>query len=83
MYVDTHTHIYLKDFDDDRKQIINECKKLGVTKLLLPNIDSNSMEDVIKISNEFKGMCFPMVGLHPCSWCNCRPMSLIIVTSKL
>ena len=67
MYVDTHTHIYLKDFDDDRKQIINECKKLGVTKLLLPNIDSNSMEDVIKISNEFKGMCFPMVGLHPCS----------------
>ena len=34
MYVDTHTHIYLKDFDDDRKQIINECKKLGVTKLL-------------------------------------------------
>ena len=54
MYVDTHTHIYLKDFDDDRKQIINECKKLGVTKLLLPNIDSNSMQDVIKISNEFK-----------------------------
>ena len=67
MYVDTHTHIYLKDFDDDRKQIINECKKLGVTKLLLPNIDLNSMEDVIKISNEFKGICFPMVGLHPCS----------------
>ena len=67
MYVDTHTHIYLKDFDDDRNQIINECKKLGVTKLLLPNIDLNSMEDVIKISNEFKGICFPMVGLHPCS----------------
>jgi TatD DNase family protein len=62
---DVSDHV-LKDFDDDRKQIINECKKLGVTKLLLPNIDSNSMEDVIKISNEFKGICFPMVGLHPC-----------------
>ena len=58
MYVDTHTHIYLKDFDDDRKQIINECKKLGVTKLLLPNIDSNSMEDVIKISMNLKGCVF-------------------------
>ena len=66
MYTDTHTHIYLKDFDDDRKQIIKECLNSGVNKLLLPNIDKSSMADIIKMCELYKDICYPMVGLHPC-----------------
>ena len=66
MYIDTHTHIYLKDFDQDRKEIIRECIDKGVNKLLLPNIDKSSIIDVIKICEVFKDICYPMVGLHPC-----------------
>jgi len=32
----------------------------------LPNIDSSTIEEVIKLSNDYKNICFPMVGLHPC-----------------
>jgi len=67
MFIDTHTHIYLNDFEDDRNQIILESIDAKVEKLLLPNIDSNTIENVIKLSNEYENICFPMVGLHPCS----------------
>ena len=66
MYIDTHTHIYLKDFDEDRKGIISECLDSGVNKLILPNIDKISIADVIKICEAYKNICYPMVGLHPC-----------------
>jgi len=66
VYVDSHTHIYLKDFDEDRKGIISECLNNGVNKLLLPNIDKSSIADVIKICEVYKDICYPMVGLHPC-----------------
>ena len=66
MYIDTHTHIYLQDFDEDRKRIITECVDKGVYKLLLPNIDKSSIADVIKTCEIYKDICYPMVGLHPC-----------------
>ena len=66
MFIDTHTHIYLKDFMEDRNEIIQECAKAKVNKLLLPNIDSSTIEEVVKLSNDYKNICFPMVGLHPC-----------------
>ena len=67
MFIDTHTHIYLKDFEKDRKEIITECKGLNISKLLLPNIDSSTIEDLIDVCNIYPKICFPMVGLHPCS----------------
>ena len=66
MFIDTHTHIYLPDFDEDRKEIISECKNSRVNKLLLPNIDKSSITDIIKICEVYKNICYPMVGLHPC-----------------
>ena len=66
MFIDTHTHIYLKDFIEDRNKIIQECSIAKVDKLLLPNIDSSTIEEVVKLSKEYKNICFPMVGLHPC-----------------
>tara|TARA_B100001287_G_scaffold42180_1_gene31274 strand:+ start:28460 stop:29227 length:768 start_codon:yes stop_codon:yes gene_type:complete len=67
MFIDTHTHLYLKDFDDDRDAIIKESIYFKIEKLFLPNIDSNSIENVIKLTEKYKNICYPMVGLHPCS----------------
>ncbi len=67
MFIDTHTHLYLKDFDDDRDEIIKESIFFKIEKLFLPNIDSNSIENVIKLTEKYKNICYPMVGLHPCS----------------
>ena len=54
MFIDTHTHIYLKDFIEDRNEIIQECSIAKVDKLLLPNIDSSTIEEVVKLSKDYQ-----------------------------
>ncbi len=65
--IDTHTHLFLEEFDDDRQQIIQEALDKNIKKLFLPNIDSQSIDPILKLSKEFPGICYPMVGLHPTS----------------
>jgi len=64
---DTHTHIYSKEFDEDRKEALKRSFDLGVTQLLLPNIDLESIEPMHKLCDEYPDNCFPMMGLHPTS----------------
>jgi TatD DNase family protein len=65
--IDTHSHIYSKEFDNDRTEIINTAKKVGVCAVLLPNEDSGSIEAINKLSDKEPDFAFPMMGLHPTS----------------
>ena len=64
---DTHTHLYLKEFNDDRREMIERALEQDVKAMLLPNIDSSSINDMLKLSKQFPNNCFPMMGLHPTS----------------
>ena len=63
--IDTHSHIYLSQFDDDRPQTIQRAKEAGVSAILMPNIDMDSVPLMYQQCHEFPGYCFPMAGLHP------------------
>ena len=63
--IDTHTHLYLPEFDTDRDEAVDRAVKNGVVKLLMPNIDINSVETMILSESRYKGICYPMIGLHP------------------
>lgn len=65
--IDTHAHIYADQFDQDRLQIIEQAKAVGLNKILLPNIDMSSVEAMFDLTREYAGFLYPMVGLHPCS----------------
>ncbi len=65
--IDTHTHLYLDDFEKDRKEIINNALENGVERMLLPNIDSSTLHDLKALTTAFPECCFPMMGLHPTS----------------
>lgn len=67
MLVDTHTHIYLKEFHHDRHQVIGRAVESGVRKMFLPNIDSSTYDAVVQLSNAYRNIIFPMAGLHPTS----------------
>lgn len=67
MYTDSHTHLYLDAFEADREQMIQRALDAGVTRMLLPNIDSTSMEPMFSLAKRFPDHCFPMMGLHPTS----------------
>jgi TatD DNase family protein len=65
--IDTHTHIYLPEFDSDRDEAVSRAIKNGVVRLLMPNIDLESVDKMISAENRYPGTCFSMVGLHPTS----------------
>ena len=65
--VDTHTHIYLDDFDNDRPAMLERAEKEGIAKVLLPAIDSGTHKKMLKIEEQFHNQCRSMMGLHPCS----------------
>ena len=65
-FIDTHAHIYFKDFTKKLDSIINSSLNNNVNKILMPNINSSSIEKILKVSNLYPGICYPMLGLHPC-----------------
>lgn len=67
LIIDTHTHIYLEDFNSDIDQAIQRAQKIGVKYFMLPNIDSTSIARVKTLHTKFPESCLPMMGLHPCS----------------
>ena len=65
--IDTHAHIYLEEFEPDRTEMIERAKKEGIGKILMPAIDSNTHDAMCHVEMENPGICFSMMGLHPCS----------------
>jgi TatD DNase family protein len=66
-FIDTHAHLYLPEFDMDREEMMQRAVHQGVTKIFLPNIDTSSVEPMLKMENDYPGICHAMIGLHPCS----------------
>lgn len=66
-FIDTHAHIYLKDFAEDRKLVLERAAQIGLSKIYMPNIDHTSIEDMLRLEEENKSTCVAMMGLHPCS----------------
>jgi TatD DNase family protein len=64
-FIDSHTHLYLEEFEKDISETINRAIDAGINKMVLPNIDSTSVKPMLDLCNQFKNNCFPAMGLHP------------------
>ena len=64
-FVDTHTHLFVQEFDEDKNNVVQRAIAAGVTKLCLPSITEESVPAIMKMCEEHPGVCFPMIGLHP------------------
>ncbi|MBR2379194.1 MAG: TatD family hydrolase, partial [Bacteroidaceae bacterium] len=42
--IDSHTHIYMEEFDNDRNEVINRAVSNGVGAMILPNVDIESID---------------------------------------
>jgi len=65
--VDTHTHLYVEHFDDDRDEVIKKAIEEGVSELYLPAIDSESHQSMVDLAEAYPENCFAMMGVHPTS----------------
>ncbi|RYM35624.1 TatD family deoxyribonuclease [Brumimicrobium glaciale] len=65
-YIDTHAHLYVDQFDEDRDDMIKRAIDSGVTKFFLPNIDMDSIPKMEQLVKDYPGTCYSMMGIHPC-----------------
>ncbi len=65
--IDTHTHLYSDQFEEDRAEMIQRALDKGVEKFFLPAIDSETHQKMLDLETQYPDVMFPMMGLHPCS----------------
>ena len=64
---DTHSHIYLDDFDNDRDEAVNRARKVGIRHLIMPNVDLSTIDPLIATHTRYAGYTSMAMGLHPTS----------------
>jgi TatD DNase family protein len=64
--VDTHSHLYAKVFDEDFNEVLQRCLKSNISKIILPNIDSESSADLMRLCKDYPDLFLGMMGVHPC-----------------
>ncbi|MBU2553623.1 MAG: TatD family hydrolase [Bacteroidetes bacterium] len=82
-FVDSHTHLYLDHFAEDRFSVIEKAIHQGVNYMLLPAIDRSTFESMSKLASDFPENCLPMMGLHPTSVDDQVASELAFVESEL
>lgn len=65
--IDSHTHLYSKEFENDFDEVLQRARNAGVARFYLPGIDSESIAGMLRLEELYPLECFPMMGLHPCS----------------
>ena len=63
--IDTHTHLYLKQFKEDIDFVINRSKEIGIKKFIFPAIDSSHFDSMHSLKGKYPDCIFLMSGLHP------------------
>ena len=67
MIIDTHAHLYLDKFKSDIDQVIKRAQDAGVKEVYLPNINSETIDDLFGLCDKYPDFLKPMLGLHPVS----------------
>lgn len=67
MYIDTHAHIYGKDYKEDADLVIKESFEQGVKAIILPAVDSSSHDEQQDVYDRNSSICYQAMGLHPTS----------------
>jgi len=62
--IDSHSHIYMERYDDDRGAVIARAVAAGVTQLLQVGCDLESSRAVVALSRRVPGI-YAAVGVHP------------------
>ncbi len=65
MIIDTHAHLFVDEFKEDLEEVVDRARNEGVSKILLPNIDENTIEPLKRAQSLFPDIFLSMMGLHP------------------
>ena len=67
MLIDTHTHLFLPEFNEDKTDVVDRAVEAGVIKMILPNVDGSTVCGMLSLADRYPDNCYPCIGLHPTS----------------
>lgn len=65
LLIDTHTHLYVEAFDEDRSLVLQNAQAAGVQYFFIPAIDSTYVERMYALEAAYPAQVHLMAGLHP------------------
>ena len=80
--VDSHCHLDAAEFDADRDQIIEDARKAGVERIVVPAIERGNFDAVLALSRRYS-CCIPALGIHPLYTERACPEDLDVLREKL
>jgi TatD DNase family protein len=66
-WIDTHAHLYENIFDADRNEMLEKAMNKGLCKIIIQNVDSDTITGMLQLETDFPDLCCATMGLHPCS----------------
>ncbi len=63
--IDTHTHLYLPEFDDGGESAVRRAVDIGVEHMVFPNVDLTTIEPMEQLAAKFPENISCAMGLHP------------------
>jgi TatD DNase family protein len=64
MLIDTHAHLYLDQFDEDRDAVLSRARDARVETIVMPAIGVPSIQQAVDLCADNDGL-YAMTGLHP------------------
>lgn len=64
-FIDTHAHLDGDEFKEDLNDVLDRALHAGVKKILIPNINGKTIENLLQVCQTYNGIMYPMIGLHP------------------
>jgi TatD DNase family protein len=64
MFIDSHTHLTSKEFDEDRDDVVRRAEDAGVSMMINPAVDVSDSRRAIDLADRHAGV-FACVGVHP------------------
>jgi len=65
--IDSHTHLFLSQFENDIDLVIKRSVGMGIEKMINPNVDVKTIDLLLNLCQKYPNNCFPAMGLHPSS----------------
>lgn len=65
MIIDTHAHLYSKEFNNDCKDVVARAINCGVKKMIIPGTKPEDSQSILDLCIEYPGICFPALAIHP------------------
>ncbi|MCY4161855.1 MAG: TatD family hydrolase [Flavobacteriaceae bacterium] len=81
--IDTHAHLYLKEFEKDIDLVIRRAHDHQVKDFFLPCISSKHIDSMYQLESRFPNQMKLMMGLHPCSVTKDYLTELKLIQSEL